>query len=38
MARGNDPSDIRDAYRKNIYMLRYDDAVFWDGSSLLEDE
>jgi carbamoyl-phosphate synthase large subunit len=38
MARGNDPGDIRDAYRKNIYMLRYDDAVFWDGSALLEDE
>jgi carbamoyl-phosphate synthase large subunit len=38
MARGNDPGDIRDAYRKNIYMLRYDDAVFLDGSSLLEDE
>jgi carbamoyl-phosphate synthase large subunit len=30
MARGNDPGDIRDAYRKNVYMLRYDDAIFLD--------
>jgi len=28
---GNDPGDVRNAYRKNVYMLRYDDAVFLDG-------
>lgn len=28
---GKDPGDVRDAYRKNIYMLRYDDAVFLDS-------
>lgn len=28
---GNDPGDICDAYKKNVYMLRYDDAVFLDG-------
>jgi carbamoyl-phosphate synthase large subunit len=28
---GKDPGDIFDAYKKNVYMLRYDDAVFLDG-------
>lgn len=28
MARGCDPGDISSAYRKNVCMLRYDDAVF----------
>ena len=28
MAMGKDPGNIRDAYRKNVCMLRYDDAVF----------
>ncbi len=31
IARGNDPGDIRDAFKKNMYMLRYDDAIFLDG-------
>ena len=31
MALGNDPGDVSDAYRKNVYMLRYDDAVFLEG-------
>lgn len=30
MAQGKDPGDISDAYRKNVYMLRYDDAIFLD--------
>lgn len=31
MARGNDPGDVKGAYRKNVSMLRYDDAVFLEG-------
>jgi carbamoyl-phosphate synthase large subunit len=30
MAHGRDPGDISNAYRKNVCMLRYDDAVFLD--------
>jgi len=37
MARGNDPGDISDAHKKNIYMLRYDDAVFLEGSLPIKD-
>jgi carbamoyl-phosphate synthase large subunit len=32
MARGHDPGDIAHAYRKNVYMLRYDDAIFVEGA------
>jgi len=31
MARGKDPGDIRNAYKKNVVMLRYDEAVFLEG-------
>ncbi len=31
MVRGNDPGDLRNSYKKNTYMLRYDDAIFLDG-------
>ncbi len=32
MFRGKDPGDISTAFRRNVYMLRYDDAVFLDGN------
>ncbi len=28
---GEDPGDIRERYKENVYMLRYDDAVFVEG-------
>lgn len=31
MYRGQDPGDIRSCFKENIFMLRYDDAVFVDG-------
>ncbi|MCX8044131.1 MAG: ATP-grasp domain-containing protein [Desulfobacterota bacterium] len=29
---GEDPGDVRNCYREHVYMLRYDDAVFVEGT------
>lgn len=33
MAAGRDPGDVKNSYRKNVVMLRYDDAFFLEGPS-----
>ncbi len=36
MARGDDPGDVRKAFNPNIYMLRFDDAIFLEGLPPIE--
>jgi carbamoyl-phosphate synthase large subunit len=36
MACGDDPGDIREAFEPNVYMLRFDDAIFLRGLPPIE--
>ena len=34
MAGGSDPGDIKNSFKKDLYMLRYDDAVFLENPDI----